>query len=214
MPDWLATLKDRATQLLIKYKGGALVTQFDMLKWDFFLSGAQGRSWGWPWMSSRRRGTREEFAFVTWKEVQFWCIWCFAFLFKGHPLRFAIGNTCIKSDPPFWAFPNYFSSFEKDGRGCPEVAQVNSNSVFYHTHTSLATLLPEAGDPTAQRIPAPPPRRSWNQVVVVEVSLLHRLLLQDPHQAVQHRAQWLVTFLVKVQHNHNIDTLPELEFSS
>ena len=28
MPDRLTTLKDRATQLLIKYKSGALVTQF------------------------------------------------------------------------------------------------------------------------------------------------------------------------------------------
>ena len=28
--DWLTTLKDRATQLLIKFKTGALVTQFDM----------------------------------------------------------------------------------------------------------------------------------------------------------------------------------------
>ena len=109
LTDW-QSLKDRATQLLIKYKGGALVTQFDILKWDFFLSGAQGRSWGWPWMSSRRRGTREEFAFVTWKEVQFWCNWCFAFLFRDHPLRFAIGNTCIKSDLSFWTFPNYFST--------------------------------------------------------------------------------------------------------
>ena len=29
MPDRLTTLKDRATQLLIKYKSGALVTQFN-----------------------------------------------------------------------------------------------------------------------------------------------------------------------------------------
>ena len=32
MPDRLTTLKDGATQLLIKYKSGALVTQSDCLK--------------------------------------------------------------------------------------------------------------------------------------------------------------------------------------
>ena len=32
MPDWQTTLKDRATQLLTKYKSGALVTQFILMK--------------------------------------------------------------------------------------------------------------------------------------------------------------------------------------
>ena len=38
MPHWLTTLKDRATQLLIKYKSGALVTQFKLCAWILVFS--------------------------------------------------------------------------------------------------------------------------------------------------------------------------------
>ena len=42
MPDWLThsltTLKDRATQLLMKYKSGALVTQFRFFLWHLLMA--------------------------------------------------------------------------------------------------------------------------------------------------------------------------------
>ena len=36
LTDWQTTLKDRATQLLIKYKSGALVTQLILNMWEVF----------------------------------------------------------------------------------------------------------------------------------------------------------------------------------
>ena len=45
LTDRLTTLKDRATQLLIKYKSGALVTQLKHMKQDFEVSFCFVQNW-------------------------------------------------------------------------------------------------------------------------------------------------------------------------
>ena len=77
MPDSLTTLKDRATQLLIKYKSGALVTQKQLIL-PFHP--------GLPWLAADKvvalNVPVRDFSFCLFKDIMFW----FSSYFKIKPL--------------------------------------------------------------------------------------------------------------------------------